>query len=267
MKTPEQFQFQGSAEIKGFKPLDFGSAVPSYQQYGEQQSNALRKAQELEGRNLDAVGRYKADQAGKDMMALARFSETLSGVLMTEAKKQNEREQEEGLNMAYMDGFSPEAIAEFDAKEAELRLADEGIQSYADYSAKMGSPFMGVQKIRELSGWKAYGYAMGMAQQAGLGYADAMSQALAELPPGASVAEKSAALATARGRYMSQTGLVGMNPMLSNKYAFPMMKRNTVHLRLLKFLGFKFLREFTYGPNNLTFIEFCRVSPRSSSSS
>lgn len=40
-------------------------------------------------------------------------------------------------------------------------------------------------------------------------------------------------------------------------------KRNTVHLKLLKFLGFKFLREVTHGPNNLTFIEFCRVSPRS----
>ena len=36
-------------------------------------------------------------------------------------------------------------------------------------------------------------------------------------------------------------------------------KRNTVHLKLLKFLGFKFLREVTYGPNNLTFIEFIRV--------
>lgn len=36
-------------------------------------------------------------------------------------------------------------------------------------------------------------------------------------------------------------------------------KRNTVHLKLLKFLGFKFLRELTHGPNNLTFIEFCRV--------
>ena len=36
-------------------------------------------------------------------------------------------------------------------------------------------------------------------------------------------------------------------------------KRNTVHLKLLKFLGFKFLRELTYGPNNITFIEFCRV--------
>ena len=35
--------------------------------------------------------------------------------------------------------------------------------------------------------------------------------------------------------------------------------RNTVHLKLLKFLGFKFLRKFEYGPNNLHFIEFCRV--------
>ena len=38
-------------------------------------------------------------------------------------------------------------------------------------------------------------------------------------------------------------------------------KRNTVHLKLLRFLGFKFLREIKYGPNNLTFIEFCYVFP------
>ena len=35
-------------------------------------------------------------------------------------------------------------------------------------------------------------------------------------------------------------------------------KRNTVHLKLLKFLGFKFLREIKHGPNNLTFIEFAK---------
>mgnify|MGYP001397837711 FL=1 len=35
-------------------------------------------------------------------------------------------------------------------------------------------------------------------------------------------------------------------------------KRNKVHLKLLKFLGFKFVRELKYGPNNLSFIEFCR---------
>ena len=35
--------------------------------------------------------------------------------------------------------------------------------------------------------------------------------------------------------------------------------RNRMHLRLLKFLGFKFLRKIVYGPNNITFIEFCRL--------
>ena len=36
-------------------------------------------------------------------------------------------------------------------------------------------------------------------------------------------------------------------------------KRNTTHLKLLRFLGFKFLREITHGPNNLIFIEFCKI--------
>ena len=36
-------------------------------------------------------------------------------------------------------------------------------------------------------------------------------------------------------------------------------ERNRVHLKLLRFLGFKFLRKISHGPNNLSFIEFCRV--------
>jgi hypothetical protein len=35
-------------------------------------------------------------------------------------------------------------------------------------------------------------------------------------------------------------------------------KRNVVHLKLLKFLGFKFIREVPFGPNQLPFIEFCK---------
>ena len=35
--------------------------------------------------------------------------------------------------------------------------------------------------------------------------------------------------------------------------------RNTVHIKLLRFLGFKFLRELEYGPNKLTFMEFCKI--------
>ena len=35
--------------------------------------------------------------------------------------------------------------------------------------------------------------------------------------------------------------------------------RNVVHKKLLRFLGFKFLRKIFHGPNQLSFIEFCRV--------
>ena len=35
--------------------------------------------------------------------------------------------------------------------------------------------------------------------------------------------------------------------------------RNEAHLKLLKFLGFKFLRKLKHGPYNVTFIVFCRV--------
>jgi hypothetical protein len=41
--------------------------------------------------------------------------------------------------------------------------------------------------------------------------------------------------------------------------------RNTVHLKLLKHFGFKFLRVVPHGPNNLYFVEFiklCAVSPQ-----
>ena len=44
-------------------------------------------------------------------------------------------------------------------------------------------------------------------------------------------------------------------------------KRNKVHIKLLKFLGFKFLRELKHGPNQITFIEFCRVFRSTSQSS
>ena len=35
-------------------------------------------------------------------------------------------------------------------------------------------------------------------------------------------------------------------------------KRNTVHLKLLKFLGFQFHEEVKYGPNSLPFIRTCK---------
>jgi hypothetical protein len=40
-------------------------------------------------------------------------------------------------------------------------------------------------------------------------------------------------------------------------------ERNKVHLKLLKFLGFKFLRKILHGPHHLSFIEFSKINVRS----
>ena len=37
-------------------------------------------------------------------------------------------------------------------------------------------------------------------------------------------------------------------------------KRNTKHIKYLKYLGVTFLREIIHGPNNLPFIEFCKIN-------
>ncbi len=36
-------------------------------------------------------------------------------------------------------------------------------------------------------------------------------------------------------------------------------KRNTTHIKLLRYLGFKFLREIPYGPYFIPFLEFCKI--------
>lgn len=225
MDIPEQIQYQGSAQSVGFNPVAITSPTEAIARNQVNQLESLKAALALKDQNLNRVSEVKLSNQRYTVAALSKFSQTLTDTLVKEAEKKNERDLQEGLNAAYMDGFSPEAIAEFDFKENELKLADEGIQQYADAVSKSGAPFMGVQQVRQLSGWKQYGYAMGMAQIAGDNYGAAMASALAGLPPGASVAEKAAALAQARGEYMRQTGLLGVNPLLSNKYAFPAMRQ------------------------------------------
>lgn len=50
---------------------------------------------------------------------------------------------------------------------------------------------------------------------------------------------------------------------LDNPYLWNYVdKRNVRHIKLLKYLGFTFLREVPFGPNNLPFIEFIRLNVR-----
>jgi hypothetical protein len=224
MKLPEQVQFQGSAESVGFRPITPASSTAAAQENANYQLKELDTAFALEKANLDRNGAIRASMAGKDMQALADFSGTLSNILIKEAEKQNERDMEEGLMMAYTDGISQEDALAFDIAEGYLRDQDDQIQAIGDQIQAGGGEFLGVQKVRQLSGWKQYGYAMGMAQNASFQYPAFIEQALANLDPEATAADKAAALAQARQEFFRRSGLMGVNPALLNKHAFPNMR-------------------------------------------
>jgi hypothetical protein len=159
-------QFQGSAESKGFAPIEQSTYIPRLKENNERLLEAENKAEQLRQTYADA--RSKVDSANWD--SLAKFSKTLSDTLIDETKKRNEAEEEQGLMDAFTNGIPEEAMRQFDEQEAQLSTIDSQTRGVAgQIEREGGSPFI-AEQFRELSGWRAYGYARGMAMQAGLRY-------------------------------------------------------------------------------------------------
>jgi len=226
-----QVQYESKVERVAFQPRSTGSAVPALAEELNRQQQAFRQNMNYDLANF---ARYNQTAAANEQLAsnfrasdlksLAGLSQTISKGIVEETERNNQRQMEEGLMQAYLDGVSPEDGLAFDIAEGYLKDTDDQIQAVGDRAQATGAPFMGVQKLRELSGWKQYGYAMGVAQNAQAGYAAAMDQALAEMPGDLSSAEKAVYLSNERAKFFNETGLMGLNPALLNKYAFPGMR-------------------------------------------
>ena len=231
MKTPQQVQYQGQAKSVGFDPKDDGSSVPALTVELDRQLAGFRKVAAADIANQTRYNQaaasnraFESSISAQNWKSLTNFSQSLSQLLTEETERKNESDLQEGVMQAYLDGIDPAEAMAFDIAEGYLKDNDDQIQGIGDSAQATGAPFMGVQKIRELSGWKAYGYAMGMAQNVGASYGSAMTQALASVPEDATTAEKAAFLSNARAQFMQQTGLMQLNPALLNKYAFPGMR-------------------------------------------
>ena len=175
MKTPQQVQYQGQAKSVGFAPKDDGSSVPALTVELDRQLAGFRKVaaedianqsrynqavasnREFESRNRE----FEASISAQNWKSLTNFSQSLSQLLTEETERKNESDLQEGVMQAYLDGIDPAESMAFDIAEGYLKDNDDQIQGIGDSAQATGAPFMGVQKIRELSGWKAYGYAMG----------------------------------------------------------------------------------------------------------
>ena len=200
------------------------------------QRNQATQAQSIRDNNAVRVANSK--RAGKDLESLSAFSKTLTEKLVEDQKVKNEEEMQRGIMMAYTEGVPQDQQDAFNSEEQELNNLNEStIKAANKIEGKTGNVFLG-EKVRSMSGWAAYGYAMGKAQQGGADYAvflaqeapntsvvvtnDAGVQQEITLDTAKTPAEYAAVQAEIRSKFLRQYS--GMNPALLNKYLFPSMR-------------------------------------------
>lgn len=196
---------------------------------GSQQQERVnaQNVQDLE-RNSQAL--YERDlQAARDTQraadGLAQFSSSLSEILINRQKKENEKQMLEGMREYWFNGATEEETAAFRADEAALGEARAASDKAAGDYEKQGGDVFVAEGIRNLSGWKAYGFAKAMLTQAGANYGTFYTQKGQELGLNEiSDPRKRAAIEQQiREEYMMQ--FAEMNPLLLHEHLFPSMRR------------------------------------------
>lgn len=240
-------QFQGSAKSTPFAPLQAPDQTGAMRQQLNDQLRWMREDQQMviDDRRqyaaaLDRQMRSNQDFREKDLEYLAGMSKTLTDTLLQVKKDYDKNQMEEGLMLFYETGLPLEQVEQFDKDEAELIKARDATNEFAGRQARNGAPPEIVEKIRNLSGWKRYGYLTGLAQDAGLKWGEYLNNALETdnetqvdlgngliiTPAGAKdKAQMAAVTSVLRKKFMRDQGLTGANPALLNKYLFPNMKQ------------------------------------------
>lgn len=224
--------FQGYAQGTPYQTGQIASIVPHMKEEQQRHVAAYERYMAEDAKNHQRAIRA-AGQVGKEWEQIGKMSKSLEGLFVDMAKRQNEQEMNEGLMQAYMEGIPEDVQQGFNAQEADMVKTNSELQ-YAGFQLEQqtGNASAG-QKVRDLSGWRGYGYAMGLAQTGGAQYPAYYEQAKATTSvtingkqvtydTAADPAERAAVEAKIRQGYMSR--FAGLNPVLLNKYLFNQMR-------------------------------------------
>ncbi len=199
--------------------VDLGSS--ELQQLNEQRTRQLE-------RQSDAIlqrDRQAALEVSQAAEGLAKFSDSLSSMLIERQKKENEKQMLEGMREYWFNGASEEEQAQFREQEAALGEARAAAdQAAGEYEQGGGDTFV-AEGLRQLSGWKAYGYAKAMLQQAGVSYGAHYTSRGQELGLNetSDPRQRAAIEQQIREEYMSQ--YKELNPLLLHEHLFPSMRK------------------------------------------
>lgn len=232
--------YQSFAQGGSFSPIENWSSLPGIQE----NQRALQQSEQQQIQDVAESGRVRAENAARNfdwMKDLAKFSETLGTVALKEQEKRNEADMATGLSRAYTEGIAQADIEAYQQGKESLQASDRDVSHAAYGLAKNGAPYEAVQAVRDLSGWEAYGYAMGKAKMAGTDYPGwiqdkLMTDTETQIPDGqggfftpsqvgGDPTKHAMAVAVLREKYFKDAGLLGMNPALLNEHAFPVMRK------------------------------------------
>ena len=229
--------FTSYAQGGSFRPKKTTDYLPTLRENQKRQSRDEQIYFD-QMRTNDQTKVKNAQRAGDGLEALGKFSGTLADVLGKQEKKRNEELEAEGAALFYEQGYPVDP--QWEAEEAALKQADDVVNQTADAVYVQSEDPIAAEQIRELSGWKKYGYAKAAAEAAGQEYAPFLESSMQNsevqftdpntgqvftaqsAKPGA---QQQAALSHFRKEYFKTRGIGGLNPNILAKYTHPEMRK------------------------------------------
>ena len=222
---------------------------------GSTETNFINKSNEY---GQDALKLDEAEQKRK-LESLSTFSTKLSEHLIREKKKENERLEKEGEIDAIEEeiekqekegdpGISQEVIDAYNKGVEQLKENKTAFDGAALDVLDQGGSFEESRQVKEMSGWRLYGYTKQKAIMAGESYKAWMEGEMAnnndikitfqgeeftpaEAAAGGSMDQKRVAMTALRRKYLDERGLLGVNRVLLADHFYD--KAITAHSQIM----------------------------------
>jgi len=229
-----QVALQGPRESAGFQPVQ--AFDPSRQILNQADRQLAQAAQ---------VGENMLRNSARDLEALTQFSDTLNKFLFDQAERKNKQDLELGI-AEVLNGdrvVKPDTFQQFRQAEQVLGTKALADASLSDSVAQI-SPAIGEQARADspaISGWRAYGQAIGRAKKAASVSQMMMSEFMESDQPvvpipnpdgtarlmaprdARSPAEIMAAFSVGQQLFIQESGLSGINPVIIAEHLTPTM--------------------------------------------
>ena len=232
----EPIRYEPASQDVRFSPTEQVDRIPGMdREYERQNRGDIAALNQLKANNKVKVD--NAGAMGKELVELSKYSETLMKTLVEKQERVNKEQMVAGINDSYLNGTDTTTL-----KEGEQALLDtDAVTSEAagEFEAEGGDVFTG-ERIRQSSGWYAYGQRVGQIQQAAAAFPAFVAQAATDVSvtitdedgneravtlntSGLEPAEYQAVMAEIRSQFFSQ--FAGTNPAILAEYLFPEVQK------------------------------------------